>query len=224
MLKPLWFHVWDKRLESNSHLRRRRVFFRFVAAFVVVPKVERTQKLLWERHNTITSGGFPGCDKSQTDCCAGRTLLKEETLCSSGLRLFAVAAAVSCAVRACNCTTRPASKAWSRDGWGFCCCICRLCTSCCNYKQTKTKPKPHCFNNLKTLQTFKGQMTVSTTLTCWPWGLCRSWATAAMVSVLVIWEAQSGRPWTKFAGVAGVAGVPGWYTDTKDSISHRAEL
>lgn len=62
------------------------------------------------------------------------TLLKEETLCSRGLRLLAVAAAVSCAVSACNCTTRPASRACSRDGWSFCCCcICTLWTSCCSY-------------------------------------------------------------------------------------------
>lgn len=45
-------------------------------------------------------------------------------------------------------------------------------------------------------------------LTCCPWGLCKICATAATVSVLVIWEAQSGRPWTILAGVAGVAGVP----------------
>lgn len=68
------------------------------------------------------------------------TLLKEETLCSRGLRLLAVAAAVSWAVRACNCTTRPASKACSRDGCGFCCCSCRLCTSCCNCKRHQ---RPH---------------------------------------------------------------------------------
>lgn len=49
----------------------------------------------------------------------------------------------------------------------------------------------------------------SCSLTCCPWGLCRICATAATVSVLVIWDAQSGRPWTMLAGVAGVAGVPG---------------
>lgn len=47
-------------------------------------------------------------------------------------------------------------------------------------------------------------------LTCCPWGLCKIWATAATVSVLVICEAQSGRPCTMLAGVAGVAGVPGY--------------
>lgn len=45
-------------------------------------------------------------------------------------------------------------------------------------------------------------------LTCWPWGLCKIWATAATVSVLEIWDAQSGRLCTMLAGVAGVAGVP----------------
>ncbi len=52
-------------------------------------------------------------------------------------------------------------------------------------------------------------MDMGGSLTCCPWGLCRICATAATVSVLVIWEAQSGRPWTMLAGVAGVAGVPG---------------
>lgn len=67
--------------------------------------------------------------------CLYLTLLKEETLWSSGLSVLAeAAAAVSCAVRACSCTTRPASSACRRDGWGFCCCICKLCTSCCNCK------------------------------------------------------------------------------------------
>lgn len=58
------------------------------------------------------------------------TLLKE-TLCSSGVSvLAAAAAAVSCAVSACNWTTRPASRAWSSEGWGFCCCICSVCINC----------------------------------------------------------------------------------------------
>lgn len=64
--------------------------------------------------------------------CVVFTLLKEETLCSSGLSVLAAAAAVSWAVRACSWTTRPASNACRRDGWGFCCCNCKLCTNCCN--------------------------------------------------------------------------------------------
>lgn len=39
------------------------------------------------------------------------------------------------------------------------------------------------------------------------------------MSVLVICEAQSGRLWTKLAGVAGVAGVPEC-TDTDVIIKH----
>lgn len=48
-------------------------------------------------------------------------------------------------------------------------------------------------------------------LTCWPWGLCKIWATAASVSVFVIWDTHgSGKPWTTLAGVTGVTGVPLW--------------
>lgn len=45
--------------------------------------------------------------------------------------------------------------------------------------------------------------------TCWPWGLCKIWATAASVSVLAIWDTQgSGKLCTTLAGVTGVTGVP----------------
>lgn len=141
----------------------------------------------------------------------GVTLLKEETLCSRGLRLLAVAAAVSWAVRACSCTTRPASRACSRDGWGFCCCNCRLCTSCCNckwYQRPHLLHPPPYSHALDSLAGLKWWVTIIFVLTCCPWGLCRICATAATVSVLLIWDAQSGRPWTILAGVAGVAGVP----------------
>lgn len=113
-----WAHSWD---DEES-------FFDSSLRSESLPKSNGPRSFY---RNTTTALGDFGWRDLWLPVCSG-TLLKEETLCSRGLRLFAVAAAVSCAVSACNCTTRPASKACSRDGCGFCCCSCRLCTSCCN--------------------------------------------------------------------------------------------
>lgn len=84
-------------------------------------------KMSWD----YTSPGVQTSHQPPTSCInlglrVIPTLLKDDTLCSSGLKVLAAAAAVSCAVRACSCTTRPASRACRSEGWGFCCCSCRL--------------------------------------------------------------------------------------------------
>lgn len=131
----------NKWTQRHSQLRRGRFLLGFITAFRVVAKVKRAQKFLQSnRIILLQSQSLPLRDNVLPTRCG--TLLKEETLCSRGLRLLAVAAAVSCAVSACNCTTRPASRACSRDGWSFCCCcICTLWTSCCSYNRQQFRSR-----------------------------------------------------------------------------------